>query len=141
MAPYEPLSQDVEKFEFLGTRSIPAEMAALEAIAFHLKLGPQTVFKRLHYLKNYWVEQVKDLGGVTIHTSLKPEFSGAIATISIEGLTAGDIASALWKEGNYNVGYIVWNGLDAVRISPHIYTTLDELDQMIVIIKQLAESR
>lgn len=138
MSPYEPQSDEIEKFEFLGTRSIAGEMAALDAIAFHRKLGAENVQKRLHYIKNYWVEQVKDLDRVTIHTSLQSEFSGAIATISIDGLTAGDIASALWKEANFDVGFIVWNGMDAVRISPHIYTSLKELDQLVVAIKKLA---
>ena len=138
MSPYEPKSDDIKKFEFLGTRSIPAEMAALDAIAFHRKLGPENVHKRLHYIKNYWVDQVIDHERVTIHTSLKPQFSGAIATISIEGLTAGDIATALRKEGGFDVGYVIYNGMDAVRISPHIYTSLAELDMLVAIIKKLA---
>ncbi len=141
MSPYEPQSDDIKKFEFLGTRSIPAEMAALDAIAFHRKLGSENVQRRLHFIKNYWVEQVKELEGVTIHTSLKPEFSGAIATISIDGFTARDIASTLWKEGGFDVGFVVWNGLDAVRISPHIYTTLEELDELVMLIKKLVENR
>ena len=140
MSPYEPKSDDIKKFEFLGTRSIPAEIAVLDAIAFHRKLGPETVHKRLHYIKNYWVKQVQEIEGVTIHTSLKLEFSGAIATVSIKGLTAGDIATALWKEANFDVGYIVWNGMDAVRISPHIYTSLEELDRLVVVIKKLASA-
>lgn len=140
MSPYEPQSADIEKFEFLGTRSIPAEMASLDAIAFHRKLGPKNVHQRLHYIKNYWVEQVKDLERVTLHTSLKPEFSGAIATISIDGLTAGDIASALWNQESFDVGYITWNGMNAVRISPHIYTSLGELDRLVVVIKKLASA-
>ncbi|MBI1287577.1 MAG: aminotransferase class V-fold PLP-dependent enzyme [Flavobacteriales bacterium] len=138
MSPYEPQSDDIRKFEFLGTRSIPAEMAALDAIAFHQKLGAENVHKRLHFIKNYWAERVKDLEGLTLHTSLKPEFGGAMATISIDGLTAGDIATALRKSANFDVGFIVWNGMDAVRISPHIYTSLDELDRLVVSVKKLA---
>lgn len=137
MAPYEPQRSDISKFEFLGTRSIPAEMAIADAIAFHRKLGPENVHKRLHYIKNYWVEKVLKLQGVTIHTSLKPEFSGAIATISVDGLTANDVASGLWKEGSFDVGFIKVNGMNAVRISPHIYTSLEELDRLVVAIKKL----
>lgn len=138
MSPYEPQSNHIEKFEFLGTRSIPAEMAALDAIEFHGKLGAENVHKRLHYLKNYWAEQLINAGKIKIHTSLKPEFSGAIATFSIEGLTAADIASHLWNVGNFDVGHIVWNGLDSVRISPHLFTSLDELDRLVLAIKNLA---
>ena len=137
MSPYEPESDDIKKFEFLGTRSIPAEMAISEAIAFHKKLGDENVHKRLHYIKNYWAEQVMEWEGITMHTSLKPEFGGAIATFSINGMTAGEIASALWREGNFDVGHVVWNGMNAVRISPHIYTSLEELDRLVVAIKKM----
>lgn len=137
MSPYEPKSDDIKKFEFLGTRSIPAEMAALDAIDFHQKLGAENVHKRLHYIKNYWVNQVKDLEGVTIHTSLKPEFGGAMATISIDGKTAGEIVTSIREVAYFDVGYVVWNGMNAVRISPHIYTSLQELDLLVGAIKSL----
>jgi selenocysteine lyase/cysteine desulfurase len=139
LSPYEPQSDEIEKFEFLGTRSIPAEMAALDAIEFHQKLGAENVRKRLHYLKNYWTDQVMDFEGVTIHTSFKPEFGGAIATISIDGLTAGEIVSGIRKTAHFDVGYIVYNGMNAVRISPHIYTALLELDLLVEAIKKLVD--
>lgn len=141
MAPYEPKAGEIEKFEFLGTRSIPAEMAAIDAIEFHLKLGSENVHQRLHFLKNYWAEKVKDLGSLTLHTSLKSDFSGAIGTFSIEGLTAGDIAPKLWKDNSFNVGYVVWNGLNAIRISPHIYTSIEELDRLVSAIRKIASER
>ncbi len=138
MAPYEPLSDAIDKFEFLGTRSIPAEMAVLRAIEFHTALGPQNVYQRLHQLKNHWAEQVMGLERLILHTSLKPEFSGAIATVSIHGLTASDMATHLWNKGHFDVGHVVWNGMDAVRISPHIYTSLQELDQLADAIHEIA---
>lgn len=137
MSPYEPQSDDIKKFEFLGTRSIPAEMAALDAIKFHQKLGAENVHKRLHYIKNYWVNQVKDLKGITVHTSLKPEFAGAMATVSIDGKTAGEIVTGIREAAYFDVGYVVWNGMNAVRISPHIYTSLQELDLLVGAIKSL----
>lgn len=139
MSPYEPQSDDIKKFEFLGTRSIPAEMAALDAIEFHQKLGDENVHKRLHYIKNYWVEKVKDLDDVTVHTSLMPEFGGAMATFSVAGLKAGEIVTRLRETAYFDVGYVVWNGMDAVRISPHIYTTLEELDLLVVAIKKVVD--
>ncbi|MFM1874398.1 MAG: hypothetical protein RL266_135 [Bacteroidota bacterium] len=137
MSPYEPQSVDIKKFEFLGTRSISAEMAALDAIEFHQKLGAENVHKRLHYIKNYWVNQIRDLERVTVHTSLKPEFGGAIATISIDGMTASQIVTGIRKTAYFDVGYVVWNGMDAVRISPHIYTSLQELDLLVGAIKNI----
>jgi selenocysteine lyase/cysteine desulfurase len=139
MSPYEPQSDDIRKFEFLGTRSIPAEMAALDAIAFHQKLGAKNVHQRLHYLKKHWTEQVKELPNLRIHTSLKPQFSGAMASFSIEGLSAGEIRQNLSETGGFDTGAIQWNGLDAVRVSPHIYISLGELDRLAAAIRRLTE--
>lgn len=138
MSPYEPQSDDIRKFEFLGTRSIPAEMAALNAIEFHLKLGAENIHQRLHFLKQYWADQVRGLDNVRLHTSLSPEFSAAIATFSIDGMTASQIATSLWERDQLHMGLIQWNGLDAIRVSPHIYTSLQELDKLAAAIIKLS---
>jgi selenocysteine lyase/cysteine desulfurase len=83
------------------------------------------------------VNQIRDLERVTVHTSLKPEFGGAIATISIDGMTASQIVTGIRKTAYFDVGYVVWNGMDAVRISPHIYTSLQELDLLVGAIKNI----
>lgn len=138
MSPYEPQSDDIRKFEFLGTRSIPAEMAALNAIEFHLKLGAENIHQRLHFLKQYWAEQIKELDKVLLHTSMNPEFSAAIATFSIDGMTASQIATSLWERDQLHMGLIQWNGLDAIRVSPHIYTSLEELEKLSAAIIKLS---
>ncbi|MCF8459839.1 MAG: aminotransferase class V-fold PLP-dependent enzyme [Flavobacteriales bacterium] len=135
----EPKSADIRKFELLGTRSFPAEMAVLDAIVFHQKIGLEKVNQRLHYLKAYWSERVSQLQHVTFHTSLKPEFSGAMATFSIAGMTSTQIADTLFETYGLHVGIIQWNRLDAVRVSPHIYTTLAELDRLVNAVAQLTK--
>jgi len=137
-APYEPLTDDIHKFEFLGTRSIPAEMAALEAIAFHRNIGGSVIAERLHYIKSHWAQQVQLLERVRFHTSLDATHSGAMATISIDGLHAGQIAQHLWDTEGMHVGMVEWNGMDAVRVSPHIYISLTELDRLASAITNLA---
>ena len=81
----DPESEDIRKFESLGTRSFAIEQAIGQAIDFHHWIGAERKQKRLHYLKNYWVNQVKDFPGVKIHTSLDIEFGCAICLFSIEG--------------------------------------------------------
>ncbi len=140
LSAWEPQSTDIRKFELLGTRSFPAEMAALDAISFHQNIGLEKVNPRLHYLKAHWSERVAQLPRVTFHTSLKPEFSGAMATFSIEGMSSTQLANQLFETHGLHVGTIQWNGLDAVRVSPHIYTTLAELDRLVNAVAQLTKS-
>jgi selenocysteine lyase/cysteine desulfurase len=130
LSDWEPKSSDIRKFELLGARSFPAEMAVLDAIVFHQNIGLEKINNRFNYLKNYWVEQVKTLKGFRLHTSLKPDSSGAMATFSIDGLKAQEIADFLFDTDGLHVGLIDWNGLNGIRISPHLYTSLDELDRL-----------
>ncbi|MCF8465171.1 MAG: aminotransferase class V-fold PLP-dependent enzyme [Flavobacteriales bacterium] len=139
LSAWEPQSADIRKFELLGTRSFPAEMAALDAIAFHQNIGLEKVNQRLLYLKMYWAERVAQLPRVTLHTSLKPEFSGAMATCSINGMSSTQLADTLFEAHGLHVGIIDWNGLNAVRVSPHIYTSLSELDRLVNALAQLAK--
>ena len=55
-----PLKDDIRKFEALGTRPFFIEQAIGKAIEFHEMIGAERKEKRLHYLKNYWMEKVKE---------------------------------------------------------------------------------
>jgi selenocysteine lyase/cysteine desulfurase len=139
LSAWEPKSTDIRKFELLGTRSFPAEMAALDAIAFHQQVGAERVGERLHFLTKYWAQKVQDLNGLKLHTSLDPQFSRAIATCSLDGITAETLADKLFDTDGLHVGSVSGNGLEAIRISPHIYTSLEELDRLVAAIRKLAK--
>jgi len=51
----KPQSDDIRKFETIGTRSFPIEQAIGAAINFHNAIGSQRKQERIHFLKNYWV--------------------------------------------------------------------------------------
>jgi selenocysteine lyase/cysteine desulfurase len=91
----EPKSPDIRKFEVLGTRSFPIEQSIGQALQFHNSIGTRRKEERLRYLKNYWAEKVKDLPRFKLNTSLKPEFSCALANFGIEGKEPGAVESTL----------------------------------------------
>ncbi len=59
----KPRSNDIRKFETLGTRSFPIEQGIGEAINFHNGIGPKRKEERIRYLKNYWASKAKDIPG------------------------------------------------------------------------------
>jgi selenocysteine lyase/cysteine desulfurase len=139
LAPDEPQSADIRKFERLGTRSFPTEMAIGHAINFHNTIGDERKQKRLHYLKNYWVEKCLNIPGFTTITSLKSEFSGAIATFAIKGLTPGELATELFKKARIHISATVWENISGVRVTPHVYTPLKDLDRLVSTINLIAK--
>jgi selenocysteine lyase/cysteine desulfurase len=137
----KPNSKDIRKFETLGTRSFPIEQGIGEAINFHLAIGNKRKEERVRYLKNYWVEKVIHLPKVKIHTSLNPKYSCAIAGISIEGMTPTQFSNALFESYKIHTTGIVWENINCVRITPHVYTRLQDLDRLVKAIKEIAERK
>ncbi|HOY50068.1 MAG TPA: aminotransferase class V-fold PLP-dependent enzyme [Flavobacteriales bacterium] len=135
----KPESEDIRKFETLGTRSFPTELAIGRAIDFHNGIGSTRKFERLHQLKTYWTEKVKTLPGVTVHTPASAQFSGAIGLFSIEGMKPSEIEPELFKPyGIHTVG-IDWNNISGVRVTPHVYTPFADLDVLVKAITTIAE--
>jgi selenocysteine lyase/cysteine desulfurase len=136
----KPQTDDIRKFEALGTRSFAPEQAIGQAIDFHNAIGSKRKQERLHYLKKYWCEAVTQNPKVKIHVSLKPEYSCALGTFSIEGQKPAEIVSTLWDKHQIHVVPIVWENVSAVRVTPHVYTTTKDLDRFIEAVGKIAVS-
>jgi selenocysteine lyase/cysteine desulfurase len=134
----EPMSANIRKFEDLGTRSLPIEQGIGEAINFHEGIGAKRKEERIRYLKNYWASRVEKLPKVKLHTSLDARYSCAIAGVSIEGMTPGELNTTLFKKYKIHAIGIVWENISAVRITPHVYTTIGDLDKLVRAIGEIA---
>jgi selenocysteine lyase/cysteine desulfurase len=133
-----PQKDDIRKFEHLGTRPFYIEQAIGKAIEFHDMLGAARKEKRLHYLKNYWMEKVKEIPKVKLHTSVKPEWSGAIGLLSIEGKKLEELDTYLFNKHKIHCTSVDWEGIKGVRITPNVYTTTKNLDVLIEGISRFA---
>lgn len=137
----KPRSDNIRKFETLGTRSFPIEQGIGEAVNFQNAIGSKRKEERIRYLKNYWAEKVKDIPKVRIHTSFKPEYSCAICGVSIDGMTPGELDSALFNTYKIHTVGIVWENVSCVRVTPHVYTKLQDLDKLVMAIGELADKK
>lgn len=135
----DPLSGDIRKFEALGTRPFFIEQAIGKALEFHEMIGSERKEKRLHYLKNYWMEKVKDVPGVKLQTSMHPKWGCAIGNVAIEGKKPGELDSFLFDKYRIHTVGIEWENIKGVRITPNVYTTLDNLDMLVEGITKFAK--
>jgi selenocysteine lyase/cysteine desulfurase len=135
-----PHSADIRKFETLGTRSFPLEQGIGEAVNFHEGIGSARKQERIFYLKNYWSTRVQSIPKVKLHTSLRPEYSCAIGGVSIDGMTPGQVAGALFDKYKIHTVGIVWENISCVRVTPHVYTRIDDLDLLVRAIGELAQA-
>jgi selenocysteine lyase/cysteine desulfurase len=136
----KPQSGDIKKFEALGTRSFAPEQAIGQAIDFHNAIGGKRKQERLHYLKSYWCNALAKNPRVKLHISLKPEYSCALGTFSVDGLDVGDITTKLMAEHQIHTVSIKWENVNAVRVTPHVYTTTKDLDRFVEAVMKIAAS-
>lgn len=132
----DPMKDDIRKFEALGTRPFFIEQAIGKAIEFHDMIGSERKEKRLHYLKNYWMEKVKDLPGIKLNTSLHPKWGCAIGNVSVDGKKPQDLDSFLLSKYKVHTVAINWENIHGVRITPNVYTTTKNLDVLVEGIKE-----
>jgi len=134
----KPHDGDIRKFEDLGTRSFPIEQGIGEAVNFHEGIGSKRKEERIRFLKNYWASKVQHIPKVKLHTSLNAKYSCAICGVSIDGMTPGQLDSSLFEKYKIHTVGIVWENISCVRVTPHVYTTLNDLDKLVGAIGEIA---
>lgn len=131
---------NIRKFEHTGTRPFFIEQATDKAIDFYDMIGGKRKEERLLYLKNYWMEKVKDVPKVKLHTSFKKDFGCAIGLVSVEGKTPAELDSYLWANYKIHTVGIVWENISGVRVTPNVYTSTKNLDRLVEGITKFAKS-
>jgi selenocysteine lyase/cysteine desulfurase len=135
-----PLKEDIRKFENLGTRPMYIEQAITKALEFHEMIGSERKEKRLHYLKNYWMNKVKNIPKVKLNTSLHPKYGCAIGNVAVEGKKPGDLDSFLLNKYKVHTVAIEWENIKGVRVTPNVYTTISNLDVLVDGITEFAKA-
>ncbi len=139
LASPENQTDNIRKFENIGTRSFAIEQAIGSAIDFHNAIGSARKEARLKYLKTYWTDAVKDIPKIKFYTSLKPELSGALFNFGIEGMDAGPVHNKLFIGYKIHTSPIKWEKVNGPRITPHVYTKKYDMDRLITAIKKIAD--
>jgi selenocysteine lyase/cysteine desulfurase len=132
----DPDGTDIKKFENLGTRSFASEMAIGTAIDFHTVIGAKRKEARLRFLKDYWTSKAVKLPGAKIATSLKPQYSCALANIGFDNWQAQQLEAKLFEKHKIHSVSIVHEKVNGIRLTPNVYTSVRELD---VLVKGLTE--
>lgn len=127
----EPESDDIRKFENLGTRNMGTEMAIGYSLDFHNMIGTERKRARLMYLRNYWMQKVADFPGVNFYNSFKDRFSCALTNFTVEGIDASEIDKQLWNDYKIHTVSIKYEKINGIRVTPNVYTSTDDLDKLV----------
>jgi len=140
MAAPEKMDNDIRKFEEIGTHPAANYLAIAEALTFHEGIGPSRKQARLIYLRNRWVERALQNDRMRLHTSLKPGYACGIATVEIEGIDSKNLAEFLWEDQRILTVGIKHPEFEGIRVSPSVFTTLEEIDRFADALIHVAEN-
>ncbi|MBU0639481.1 MAG: aminotransferase class V-fold PLP-dependent enzyme [Planctomycetes bacterium] len=128
MGAEEPQSDDIRKFEQIGTHPLGLKLAISEALTFHDTIGPLRKQARLRYLRDRWARRLAQDKRVSFYARLEPEHTCAFVTFAIDGIDNGKLVAHLWGKHNIYTIAIDHEDIHGVRVTPNLYTTLDEID-------------
>jgi selenocysteine lyase/cysteine desulfurase len=120
---------DIRKFEDVGTHPAANALAVAEALAFTQGIGVANKAARLVYLRDRWAHALASEPRARLHTSLRPGQAYAVAMMQVEGITPGALYEALWTRHHIITSPTSFDGTEGIRVTPNVYTTLDEIDR------------
>ncbi len=107
------------------------EQGIREALDFQRLIGNENKHARLQYLKSYWTGKVASKADVEINTPLNAESSCSLVHLGYRGKTGAEIEQHLFGKYKVHCVAIDYEGLKGVRITPHVYTSLRDLDVLV----------
>lgn len=138
MAAPETMDDNIRKFEEIGTHPAANYLAIAEALTFHQGIGSARKEARLVYLRDYWARPLLEMDNVRLHTSLKPGLACGIATVEIVGVDPAALAGHLWDKHRIIAVAIKHPEFEGIRVSPSVYTQLEELDRFVDVMTKVA---
>jgi len=131
--------EGVRRHEY-GTRNAASIVALGEAVRFQETIGRErlaeygtTLGRRLH-------EGLARIPKVTVLTPTAHGLRASITTFAVAGADAGKVFGYLLKEGGLRCRPVTEDGLQAIRVSTHVFNTAEECDRVVACVGSLIET-
>src|SRR5689334_13696808 len=120
---------NIRKYEEIGTHPAANHNAIAVAVAFNRGIGPERKIARLRYLRDRWANRLLAASDrAHMITEIGPTKSGAIGVFGIDGMDMGKLGGWLLSKHNIVTTPMVNDEFSGMRITPNVYTTVDEVD-------------
>ena len=120
---------NIRKYEEIGTHPAANHNAISAALAFHRGIGGARKVARLRYLRDRWAKRVvAESPRIKVLTPLDNKQSAAIALFHVDGIDNVKLGQWLFNQHRIVNTPIVHTEFKGIRITPNVYTTIDEID-------------
>lgn len=129
MAATKEQDENIRKYEEIGTHPAANHNAISAALAFHRGIGSERKIARLRYLRDRWAKRlIAESPRVRVLTPLDNRQSGALALFAVDGIDNVQLGAWLFDRHRIVNTPIVHPEFRGIRITPNVYTTIDEID-------------
>ncbi len=137
-AEHEKDETKIRRLNHTGTHPVHTDLTINDSIDYLEMIGIKKKEERMRFIQRYWSDQVRDVENVIINTPVEPHRSCGIANVGIKGMKPHDFAKTLLDEFKIWTVAINHQNVQGCRITPNVYTNLEELDSFVSAIKILA---
>ncbi|MBL8736464.1 MAG: aminotransferase class V-fold PLP-dependent enzyme [Planctomycetes bacterium] len=128
----------IGKFEEYGTRALAPFLALAAALDFHDWLGLPRKAARLENRRQDLVATLDGIAGLDLLTGPHLERSAAIVAVAVPKCDPKALCSWLWREHRIHTTSVTTAGLQAIRLSPHVFTSDAEIERLAAALRTAA---
>jgi isopenicillin-N epimerase len=128
MAAPEEKTDDIRKFEEIGTHPAANHHAISEALAFTLGIGIERKAARLRFLRKRWADRFASRANARVLTRDDPAHACGLGFIELLDLDPVKVAGHLLEKHGIIVVAIMHEQFRGLRVTPNVYTATREVD-------------
>jgi selenocysteine lyase/cysteine desulfurase len=133
LAGYVPSAR---RFDY-GTQSKSLAVGMVAATDFHAQIGKDRIETRLKTLNQYLFDGLSEMNSkLDILTPEEKESRISLLSFRPKNMSYQTCGNALAKAG-FRIRQVPEGGVNAIRVSTHVYNTQEELDAFLVALKQI----
>lgn len=129
--------QGARRFEVFGQRDDPRIVALDAAVDFLQMIGIDNVEARVRTLASHAKAELAKLPDVQIKTNREPELSAGVVKFRLSKVPTRRAYDTLWEKNRIALAMTASGDSEGLRLSPHIYNSLEEIDRAVAAVKAL----
>ena len=133
---FEGLVDTAHRFDY-GTQSKSLYVGVAAATDFHLQIGKAKIEARIRELNEFLYQGLLEIGDeIELLTPLESASRISLVSFRPRKLTYQQVGAALSKAG-FRIRQVPEGGVNAIRVSTHIYNSKEELEAFLKATKQI----
>ena len=140
IASYVEDKNDIKRLNHIGTHPVHNDLSILNAINYLNWIELKRKEERLRFLQNYLTSALRNKSNIIINTPIESFRSCGISNVGVKGLSPSDLAKKLMLDFKIFTVAIDYANVKGCRITPNVFNTLNDLDQLIGALNKISQS-